>query len=84
MDVHDVGFSKNGNDPVPFQANMVHTIEPGLYVPVTDDSAPKELRGLGVRIEDDILISEKGPVNLTQDVPKEIKELEAIIGEMTL
>ncbi len=81
MDVHDVGFSKNGNDPVPFQPNMVHTIEPGLYVPVTDDSAPKELRGLGVRIEDDILISEKGPVNLTQDVPKEVEELESIIGE---
>ncbi len=80
MDVHDVGFSKNGESPVPFKKNMVFTIEPGIYVPMDDDTAPKELQGLGVRIEDDILVDDKSGINLTAQAPKEVNELETIIG----
>lgn len=76
MDVHDVGLSKKGKDPVPFVAGMVHTIEPGIYVPEDDQQAPKELRGLGVRIEDDILITESGNDVLTGSCIKDVEELE--------
>lgn len=79
MDVHDVGFSKKADKPVAFEQGMVITVEPGIYVPLDDESAPKELRGLGVRIEDDILVGNQGPENLTSLVPKEISEIESII-----
>ncbi len=57
---------------------MVVTVEPGIYVPEDDEAAPKEMRGVGIRIEDDVLVGEAGPVNLTEAVPKEIGELEAV------
>ncbi len=81
MDVHDVGFSKKNGKPHPFVPGVVITVEPGLYVPEDDDSAPAELRGLGVRIEDDVLITSNGSEVLTALVPKEVAELEAIIGQ---
>ena len=81
MDVHDVGRSKINDKPRPFEESMVITVEPGIYVPLDDESAPKELRGLGVRIEDDILIQKQGPVVLSRLAPKEISELEAIVGQ---
>lgn len=80
LDVHDVGFSKVKDKPVPFQTGTLITIEPGIYVPSDDTSAPEELRGLGVRIEDDILVTTTGPEVLTASAPKEINELEALIG----
>ena len=55
---------------------MVLTIEPGLYVAEDDEEVPEEFRGIGIRIEDDILISAQGPINLTQDIPKTIAEIE--------
>lgn len=81
MDVHDVGVSKKNGQPVPFKAGTVITVEPGLYVPSDDMSAPEEFRGLGVRIEDDVLVTASEPEVLTALVPKEIEELEAIIGK---
>ncbi|MEM7645488.1 MAG: aminopeptidase P family protein, partial [Pseudomonadota bacterium] len=80
MDVHDVGLLKQGDQPVALETGMVLTIEPGLYIPANDDKAPKELRGLGVRIEDDILVGKKDPENLTIKAPKSISDLEAIVG----
>lgn len=80
MDVHDVGISKKGDQPVPLQAGMVITVEPGIYVPEDDESAPQELRGLGVRIEDDVLVTTSGHEVLTSLVPKEVEELEQIIN----
>jgi len=56
---------------------MVLTVEPGLYVAEDDESAPQALRGVGIRIEDDILVTESGHENLTAAVPKEIAEIEA-------
>jgi Xaa-Pro aminopeptidase len=57
---------------------MVITVEPGIYVAADDETAPAELRGVGIRIEDDVLVTEAGHVNLTEAVPKEIAEVEAV------
>lgn len=78
MDVHDVGDYYVDGKPRPLVAGMVVTIEPGLYVAEDDETAPKELRGVGIRIEDDILVTAEGPVNLTEAVPKEVGEMEAV------
>jgi Xaa-Pro aminopeptidase len=80
LDVHDLGVSKDGDQPVPFQVGTVITVEPGLYIPPDDLSAPAEFRGLGVRIEDDVLVTADGPEVLTASAPKEVDELEALIG----
>jgi Xaa-Pro aminopeptidase len=77
MDVHDVGDYQVGGKARPLVPGMVVTIEPGLYVAPEDESAPAALRGLGIRIEDDVLVGAEGPVNLTEGVPKEIADVEA-------
>jgi Xaa-Pro aminopeptidase len=78
MDVHDVGeYHGEEGKPRVLAPGMVLTIEPGIYVPAADESAPAGLRGVGIRIEDDVLVGEEGPVNLTEAIPKEIAEVEA-------
>ena len=59
---------------------MVLTVEPGLYFQPNTPNIPEEVKGIGIRIEDDILITEKGGLNLTEGLPKLISELEAIVG----
>jgi len=78
LDVHDAG-NYRGADGAPrkLEPGMVFTVEPGLYVAPDDDKAPPELRGLGIRIEDDILVTEGGRENLTQAIPRTIEEVEA-------
>ena len=56
---------------------MVFTIEPGLYIATDDDQAPRELRGIGIRIEDDILVTAQGHESLTRDIPRTIADVEA-------
>jgi Xaa-Pro aminopeptidase len=56
---------------------MVVTVEPGIYVPPDDESAPEHLRGIGIRIEDDILVTEGDPENLTAACPKTVADVEA-------
>ncbi len=84
LDVHDVGGGRQGDDgPSPvFSNGMILTVEPGLYFASwrTDVSIPERYSGIGVRIEDNILITENGPIVLTSSCPKEIDEIEAIIG----
>jgi Xaa-Pro aminopeptidase len=77
MDVHDVGSYYVGGQPRPLEPGMVLTMEPGLYVPVDDAAAPEALRGLGIRIEDDLLVTAEGHVNLTEATPKDPREVEA-------
>lgn len=60
------------------QPGAVLTVEPGLYFDTNDRRVPKELRGIGVRIEDDILVARAGPSVLTAAVPKTIREVEAM------
>ena len=80
MDVHDAGLYFIKGQPRPIEAGMVFTIEPGLYIPGTDKTAPEALRGIGVRIEDNILVTSTGCEILTSAVPKEISEIEKIVG----
>ncbi len=66
MDVHDIGPYKDiKGQNTPFQAGMCLTIEPGLYFPENMQGIPDAFKGLGVRIEDDILVTKEGPVNMT-------------------
>jgi Xaa-Pro aminopeptidase len=80
LDVHDVGDYVVGGKARPLAPGMVLTIEPGLYVAPDDADAPPELRGVGIRIEDDVLVTAEGSENLTAAVPKEIAEIEAVCG----
>lgn len=80
MDVHDVGAYTVGGVSRPLQAGMVFTVEPGLYVPFDDESAPEEFRGMGVRIEDNIVVTETGYFNMTQRCPKEVEDIESLMN----
>lgn len=80
MDVHDSGQYMIKGEPRPIEAGMVFTIEPGIYIPATDMTAPEELRGIGIRIEDNILVTEKGSENMTAGVPKEVDEIEKLMA----
>ncbi|MEE6249891.1 MAG: aminopeptidase P N-terminal domain-containing protein [Bdellovibrionota bacterium] len=81
LDVHDRGKYLIQQESRPLEEGMVLTIEPGLYIPEGDMDAPAEYRGMGIRIEDDILVTKDGYENLTKDVPKEIPEIEALMAE---
>jgi len=76
-DVHDVGAYLDGDDdPQPLQAGAVLTVEPGLYFGARDRKVPAELRGIGIRIEDDVLVARPAPIVLTAAAPKTIREIE--------
>ncbi|MGE3262436.1 MAG: aminopeptidase P N-terminal domain-containing protein [Bacteriovoracia bacterium] len=81
MDVHDCGeyYAADGSS-IPLEAGNVLTIEPGIYIGEDRTDVPAEYRGIGIRIEDDILVTANGCENLTKDAPKEIDEIEAIVG----
>jgi len=76
MDVHDVGLYQVEKQPRLLEPNMVFTIEPGLYIQPTDSLVNEGYPSLGIRIEDDILVTETGCEVLTQGVPKERSEIE--------
>lgn len=85
LDVHDVGEKeirvagkKQQRKLVP---GMVLTIEPGLYLPTDDERIPAEYRGICVRIEDDIVVSEDGAEVLTADIVKSVREIEALMAK---
>ncbi|HEV2131660.1 MAG TPA: aminopeptidase P N-terminal domain-containing protein [Longimicrobiaceae bacterium] len=80
LDVHDVGLYKREGEPVPLEPGMVLTVEPGLYISEHDEEAPAELRGIGIRIEDDVVVTDTGCELLTRDVPVEVEEVEALVG----
>jgi Xaa-Pro aminopeptidase len=83
MDVHDAGryFTDQGaKRSRPFAPGMVLTVEPGLYIPPDDKSAPAKYRGIGIRIEDDVFVTETGNINLTARVPKEAGEIEDVMN----
>ena len=80
LDVHDVGDYLLDGQPRPVADGMVITVEPGVYIPVEDD-IPEPYRGIGIRIEDNIVITGEGYQMLTGDVPKTIAEIEALMAE---
>jgi Xaa-Pro aminopeptidase len=81
LDVHDVGAYAVDGKPRTLEPGMVFTIEPGLYVAADDTTAPAELRGIGVRIEDDVAITAGGCENLTAAIPKHPADVEAWVRE---
>jgi len=80
MDVHDAGLYKIKGESRRLEAGMSFTVEPGLYLPANDSAVPSNMRGIGIRIEDNILVTDTGCENMTSLVPKEIKDLESVIG----
>ncbi len=80
LDVHDVGSYRDAGDrPVLFRPGMVTTVEPGIYIH-RDAECDERFKGIGVRIEDDILVTAGGNENLTAAIPKRVDELEAVVG----
>ena len=57
---------------------MVMTVEPGIYIPEDDTSVPKRFRGIGIRIEDDILVTKDACENLSNEIFKEIEDIESL------
>lgn len=84
MDVHDVGRYRLGGTSRALEPGMVLTVEPGLYISPNDETVPARYRGIGIRIEDDVLVTSGEPDVLSADAPKEVEALEALIGSATL
>ena len=79
MDVHDVGDYKVGDQWRVLEPGMVLTIEPGLYIPVGARGVPKRFQGIGVRIEDDVVVTRNGAEVLTEGVPKDPQAIESLM-----
>jgi Xaa-Pro aminopeptidase len=80
LDVHDVGDYRTNSGSRVLEPGMVLTVEPGLYFPTGPGEHPSHLGGMGVRIEDDLLVTETGYENLTEALPVDPPELEALVG----
>ena len=80
MDVHDVGDYKLGDQWRVLEPGMVLTIEPGLYIAPGTKGVPKRFQGIGIRIEDDVLVTKEGRAVLTSGVPKDADEIEALMA----
>ena len=80
MDVHDVGDYKVSNQWRVLEPGMVLTVEPGIYIGENQRELAKQWRGIGIRIEDDVLVTRDGHEVLTKSLPREPKEVEALVG----
>lgn len=81
LDVHDVGDYKVGDAWRQLEPGMVMTVEPGLYVAPDNTSVDAKWRGIGIRIEDDVVVTKEGCRVLTDTVPKTIPEIEALMAD---
>ena len=79
LDVHDVGEYRCNGDWRKLEAGMVLTIEPGLYIPDSFDDVDEAWRGMGVRIEDDVVITATGNRVISDTVPKAAADIEALM-----
>lgn len=81
LDVHDVGtYRLDENTPRPLAPGMVLTIEPGLYIPC-DDDIPTAYRGIGIRIEDNVVVTALGGEVITDGVPKQVEAIERLVAK---
>ncbi|MDF1878898.1 aminopeptidase P N-terminal domain-containing protein [Sulfurimonas sp. SAG-AH-194-C20] len=79
LDVHDEApYKDKKGKEIPLMKGMVMTIEPGIYIDEKDMNVPKKFRGIGIRIEDDILVTKDAFENLSRDIFKEIKDIESL------
>jgi Xaa-Pro aminopeptidase len=79
LDVHDVGDYKRSGDWRPLQPGMTLTVEPGCYVR-PGEGVPEKFWNIGVRIEDDVLVTERGCEVITGATPKSVKDVESLVG----
>ncbi|HEX8176608.1 MAG TPA: Xaa-Pro aminopeptidase [Pyrinomonadaceae bacterium] len=79
LDVHDVGRYQIDGQSRPLEPGMVITIEPGIYIAADTKDIPEQYAGIGVRIEDDVLVTEQGHRVLTGKAPKEVSEIEGLM-----
>jgi Xaa-Pro aminopeptidase len=80
MDVHDVGDYKIGDEWRVLEPGMALTIEPGIYIAAGTPGAPKRYHGIGIRIEDDVVVTREGREVLTESCPKEAVEIERLVA----
>jgi len=78
LETHDAGEYKQ------LQAGMVITMEPGIYIPIESPDVDVKYRGIGIRIEDDILITPNGHEVITDEVPRTMAEIEKLMKEKGL
>jgi len=81
MDVHDVGEYKVGGQWRGLEPGMAMTVEPGIYIAADNPSVARKWRGIGVRIEDDVVVTRQGCEVLTRGVPKAVDEIEALMAQ---
>ncbi|APX62311.1 Xaa-Pro aminopeptidase [Acinetobacter schindleri] len=81
MDVHDVGVYKTNGEWRPYEEGMVVTVEPGLYIAPDDETVDPKWRGIGIRIEDDVVATQNGPLVLTAKVVKTVEDIEALMAK---
>ena len=79
LDVHDVGDYRVQEQWRQLEPGMALTVEPGLYVAPDDDSVDEQWRGIGIRIEDDVVVTKDGCDVLSHEVPKEVADIEAVM-----
>jgi Xaa-Pro aminopeptidase len=79
LDVHDAGDYMEGEDYMKFKPGMITTIEPGIYISSSLD-VDEKWKGIGIRIEDDILVTKNGNENLTKKVPSDPAEIESLMS----
>jgi Xaa-Pro aminopeptidase len=80
MDVHDVGDYRVGGEWRVLEVGMALTVEPGIYISPDNQNVAKKWRGIGVRIEDDVVVTKKGCEILTSGVPKSVADIEALMS----
>ena len=80
MDVHDVGSYKIEGEWRAYEEGMTVTVEPGLYIAPDDETVDAKWRGIGIRIEDDVVVTKDGPRVLTAAVVKTVEEIEALMA----
>ena len=81
LDVHDSGPYRNDDKATELQSGMVFTVEPGLYFGNQATESPSHLRGIGIRIEDDVLVTNTGHEVLSATIPSEIDDIESLVGK---
>jgi Xaa-Pro aminopeptidase len=80
MDVHDVGDYKVGGEWRVLEPGMVLTVEPGLYIPAGSRGVAKKWWNIGIRIEDDVLVTRDDPDVLSEQAPRTVADIEALMA----
>ena len=84
LDVHDVGDYKINGQWREFKPGMLLTVEPGIYISSSNDDVDEKWKKIGVRIEDDVLVTEKGHKVLSDKAPKTVSEIEKLCQSNTI